>query len=444
MEDLGASYNAEPFWRRLQDSFNYPLNTETAILIIGVAFLTTIVSFIPFAIIWHLILFGAFMKYCFCCLEKTSMGSFKAPDITAAYDGGIVIALQLIAMVAIIAGIIISAHIWLGVGIASLLAGVIICCVPAILINFALSESIFDAINPLKVVYLVSAIGLPYGLLLALIMVMLGSVEIINQIIGNEFSILTTSLQSAASNYYTIVIFHLMGYMIFQYQGKLGFIAREDESANNKKRSDVERILTKIEIHVKEGDYNKATKLFQVAMKENPNNKDIYNKCFDFLLAIKNKKLIEDYSKFYFKFLKDVDREDQLTIAYKKMRRAHPKFVPITADDRLMLAREFRNSGDSLTTVKLLNGIQNKHPDFKHLADAYRLTAEALTDIPSMADQAKRFTLLADRHEQAQKQRTVKKRIPKAFDLSDNKNNLPAETPKDNSDINYDGGIDFN
>ncbi|MGH1486869.1 MAG: hypothetical protein ACRBCI_11655 [Cellvibrionaceae bacterium] len=443
-EDLGARYNAEPFWRRLQESFNYPLNTETVVLIIGVAVLTTAISFLPFALLWQLMLTGAFMKYCFCCLERTSTGSFKAPDITAAYDGGLIIALQLIAMVAIIAGILITANIWLGVGFASLLGGVIICCVPAILINFALTESIFDAINPLKVAYLIIAVGLPYGLLLALIMVMLGSVGVISEIIGNNFSFLALSLQSAASNYYTIVIFHLMGYMIFQYQEQLGFIARDDDDQSSRQRSNAERTLAKISVHIKEGQYDKATILFQTAMKENPNNKDIYNQCFDFLLAIKDHKLIEDYSTYYFTFLRDVNREDQLTIAYKKILHAHPKYTPISAEDRFMLAQEFKNSGDARTTIKLLNGLPKQYPDFKKLGETYQLIAEALHDIPKMKDKAEKYSALAHKHEEARRKRTVKKHLKLPTEKPDNKDQPAAENPSNTDDINYDGGIDFN
>jgi hypothetical protein len=48
---------------------------------------------------------------------------------------------------------------------------------------------------------------------------MSGSVSFIGELISGETSIIFLGLQIAASNYYTLVVFYLMGYMLFQYQG---------------------------------------------------------------------------------------------------------------------------------------------------------------------------------------------------------------------------------
>jgi tetratricopeptide (TPR) repeat protein len=444
VDSLGARYNAEPFWRRLQDSFHYPLNTETIILIIGTALLSTIIFFLPFAFIWYLMITGAFMKYCFTCLESTSNGSFRAPDITAAYEGGIIIALQLFAIIVVLVGSIIGTAAWLGTGMASLLGLLVIICFPAILISFALTESILDAINPLKIIYLISAVGLPYGLLLALIMIMMGSVSIINELIGSQdFSFIATSLQSAVANYYTIVVFHIMGYMIFQYQNQLGFIARQEDESSS--RSEMERILANISIHVKQGDYDKAAKLFQNAIKKFPNDKSLNQHCFDFLLGIKNITLIEDFSSLYFKHLKLIKREDQLSIAYKRILHAHPKYRPDTPADRLMLAQACKENGDSRSAVKLLNGLHKEFHEFKQLPIAYKLMSEALKDLPDMEMQSIQYAKLAKHFENEMKKRKAptKKTKSAGFSLVDKNSVEDNSKPEDDNSINYDGGIDF-
>ena len=237
-----------------------------------------------------------------------------------------------------------------------------------------------------------------------------------------------------------------MGYMIFQYQGQLGFIAREDGDNSTKKRDETERKLANINIHVKAGLYDKAIVLFQSAIKEHPNHKEIYTQCFHFLLAIKNLKLIKDFSTFYFKFLNQTHREDQLTIAYKKILHVHPKFKPITPEDRLMMARECKQSGDARSTVKLLNGIHKEFPDFNELDTAYLLMAEALRDIPKMGEKADSYEAIAKRFTEAKKKRTRKPAKKASLSLADIETNTAppsTESPKKNDDINYDGGIDF-
>ena len=444
---LGAKYNADAFWRRLEESFHYPLNKGTIVFIVVMAFLTTIASFLPFAFIWYLMLTGAFMKYCFTCLEKTARGSNRAPDITAAYDGGIILALQLLAIVVIVTAVITGIYFWLGVGMATFIGAIIICCIPAILINFAFTEQILEAINPLKILTIISAVGLPYGLLLALIMVMMGSVGVINQLIGNELSLLSISLQSVVSNYYTIVTFHIMGYMIFQYQDRFGFTAVQEDHKKTKARSSAELAMARIDITIKEGDYNKAIELFCTAIKKESDNKTLCNNYFEFLLAIKNKERIDEYASFYFRFLNENQREDLINLSYKKILRAYPHFMPNNPEDRIMLAKECKQSGDPRSALKLLNGIKKAHPQYNRLEVVYALMAEALRDIPNMATKAEQFAALSQRvMDSKQKQARPKKRgkrlPPKNIEQKSVVETIEDNAKKENA-FNYDGGIDF-
>lgn len=477
-ESLGAMYNAEPFWRRFQESFRYPFKTETIVFALAIAFLNIVAVFLPFALIWLLVLLGVFMKYCFSCLENTAKGSMIPPSITNAYEGGIVLALKLIAILFIIGFSIVGVQIWLGTGMATLYGVIAVCCSPAIIINFSLSESVLDAVNPLKIIYLISAIGLPYGLLLAIIMIMSGSIGFINELISNDESFISLGLQIAVSNYYTIVIFHLMGYMLFQYQGQLGFIARREDEEDKQGRSGAERTLANIEVHVKEGRYEEALVLFQGALKTYNKNKDIYNQCFEFLLATKNLPLIDDFTPLYFEFLAKNQAKDQLTFAYKKILKVYPKFIPQAPEDRLLLAQECKASGDALSTVRLLNGIHQKFPNFARVIPAMELMVEALRDLPNMAAKADQFDLLVKRFKkQKEKEAKVNKKPKKprlggadslvledqikenALTLEPKEPGLaPADSPKPasrqdkaqaprspstDSGIDYDGGIDF-
>jgi len=453
VRSLGAKYSANVFWRRLQESFQYPLNKSTIMFIIGMSFLTTIAYFLPFTMLWLLILTGIFMKYCFTCLEKTARGSFIAPKVSSAYDGGIILALKLIAMVIIVTVIVIGIFLWLGVGMATLAGGIIVCCIPAILINFAFTESIVESINPIKVAGIIAAVGLPYGLLLGLIIIMTGSVGIISEIIGYEFTVLSTTLQSAASNYYTIVTFHIMGYMIFQYQDEFGFIAQNEENQKNVARSATDLQLAKIEIVIKEGQYQQAIELFHQAFKQEPSDKRFYNQYFNFLLAIKDKEHIEKYASFYFKFLKDTHREDLINLSYKKILQAHPKFMPDNAEDRLMLAKECQQSGDPRSAIRLLKGVKQTHPNYKKLHVIYALMADALRDIPNMEEKADQYLALSQRLIASKRAPTTAKkmgkRIPPKKDDANKLRAPPQENfnqEKNNQDgsIDYDGGIDFN
>lgn len=459
VESVGARYSAEPFWRRLKESLRYPLNTEAIVLIVVSALLSAIIPYMlfwPLILLSYLLLIGAFMKYCFSCLESTANGTLTAPDITVAYGGGIGLVLHLVAIIFIMVVTVVAAFFWLGSAIGTLLGVLYVCSFPAVLITFAMTEDLFAAVNPVKIIYLISAIGLPYGLLLMLIMVMLGSVSVLEELIGNDMSFVTMSLQSVVSNYYTIVIFHIMGYVIFQYQGQLGFIAHDDSAQSVKVRSDLDRLLAYIDISIKEGNYEQALSLFQEGVKLFPEDKNIFFKCFEFLLATRQAEPLREFAILFLRYLSDNQRSEQVVPSYKRVLQFLPNYKPFRPEDRYWLAKACYASGDSRSVAKLLHNLHKEYPDYTGLANAYKLLAEAMRDLPNLAKQADLIVKLATQLQKVQakkKEQRVKlakeKRSKPKSNIKGLDNDVKDFKPQDIVDssdqhIDYDGGIDFN
>ena len=396
LTSLGARYKAVPFWRRLRESFHYPLNIETGILIVVCALFSAVTPYLPFQIIWFLMILGFFMKYCFSCLENTASGDLAAPDITAAYGGGITLALHLVGMMLIIGASVFAAFTWLGFGIGMLVTIFYLCSLPAVFMLFAMTENLLLAINPIKILYLISAIGLPYGLLLMLMMVMMGSVTVLIELIGHDSSFISFIFQSIVSNYYTIVIFHILGYVIFQYQGDLGFSAREDDGSTMVKRPELERLQAHIEIMVKEGRYDKALTLFQQGVKQFPSDTGLLRNCYRFLLATRQQDPMRDFAILYFRSLCDQQQIDQVVPAYKQVLALIPDYRPDNPGDRYWLAKMCFSRGDASSVISLIYGLHKQHPDYSGLANAYELLAEAMLELPQYKDHAEKVLQLVD------------------------------------------------
>ncbi len=413
VEFLGTANNVEPFWRRLQESFRYPLKTGALVLIIGVSFLTTVLSYVPFTFFWYLILVGVLLKYCFRCLEKTSEGEMIAPSITTAYEGGLTLILQLIMMMGILGAVIVGADNLFGHTVAGLLAFMIIIGLPAMLIRFALSANVVEALNPINTIRLISTVGLPYGLLLAFLMIMMASIGLISEVIANDYSFLSLVLQSIVSNYYMVVIFHLMGYMIFQYQTLFGYTARVVENTHETKRAPYERLMVNIDIKLKEGEYSEVLGLYKTAFTHFPKQKEFIPKYFDFLIAIRSANHLKKFASAYLDYLICSNRTDQLNLAYKQIVRVCPDYIPNTPELRFTLAQTCKENGDSKSTIKLINGLHKQFPRFEHLGDAYELMAEALDDLPNMGEKAEQCRKLVKKLPKRQKVVSTEKE-PKA------------------------------
>ena len=391
LESLGSTNKVEPFWRRLSEAFKYPLNSASMSMIVITAIMTVIAMLIPFlffiAIPLYLIATGAIMKYAFTCLERTSLGEMTAPDVMDAYHGTIKIILQLF-LIFILLGVLAGGAYYASPALGGIVGLLIMIAMPAILIRFAQSESMFEALNPASVFSLITAIGLPYGLILAFIMIMMSSVGVLHQLIGSMFPAVSYLTQAVISNYYTVVIFHLMGYMLFQYQSQLGYSARSDEENHLSERNDAERLAAKISIFLKEGNYEKVVDLYYQAFKLFPNEAIFFDKFFDLIYSCKKATLMEDFGLTYLQFLNRKKRFDKLTICFKQILHLTPDYLPDSPDMRVQLAGLLKQQGDLKLAVKLLNGMHKLYPDFGKLPEAYTLLADTLAELPNMKLQA--------------------------------------------------------
>lgn len=388
-----ASEACVPFWRRLQESFRYPLNTNSLTLIIGFGLVSAIMEsaalFFIAAVGIYLMMLSAMLKYCFSCLEHTSLGDMQAPDITEAYGGGFQTLGHLFLMIVFLGAVVmIVAHVF-GEALAGLAAMILAMGFPAVLINYALSGSLLSAVNLGSMFRLIGTIGLPYGLLIAFIAIMSGSVGVIHGLIGNSFSFISSFLQYVVTWYYTIVTFHIMGYMIYQYQDRLGFVAHgNDDVENTSSFSEEQNLHAKINVFLKEGELNKAVTLFEEAVSRFPQSEFSVQRYFDFLVRTRSRENLGRFASTYLNFQLRRSRYDKPGFIYKQIIAICPDYVPEEAELRFYTARASLRSGDPGTAIKLLRGLHKTHPEFEHLIEAYEVMHEAMQSLPNMEEQS--------------------------------------------------------
>jgi len=397
LESLGSANEIEPFWRRLPQSFRYPMNPGTMTLIIGVSILSTLLSHYSslISLILWVALTGIMVKYSFLCLQNTANGLLVAPPTGEAFAGGVHLIVNILGILILMSLAVYATGNFLGEGLAATLSVIFTLGLPAVLINYAISEEFAEAINPLNMLRMVTSIGLPYGLLYAFILIMSGSVGMISALIGDQLLLLSAALQSIVFYYYMVVICHLMGYVILQNQAALGFVARRHHGETKTVRPAPTRLLAKVDIQVKEGDYAAALRTFKQALNEYPQERWFNLNCFNFLLATRNVAELRQFAPRYFNFLLASERRDLLHSSYNKLLRLAPDFVPDDAALRLNLASACNAAGHPRRAIKLLIGLPRDHPDSAHLAEGYRLLAQAFDQLPAMEDKAARCRQLA-------------------------------------------------
>lgn len=405
LQAVPANNGAEPFWRRFDKAFRYGLSRQALILVGGVSLVTTFAGFLPFSLLWYLLAFGALMKYSFSCLQATANGQMTPPDIATAFGGGLSLLLRLLGIVIATLLSVALAFSLLGPVIGGIVGIVAVAALPASLIIFAMTDRIGDAVNPLGALQLMSTVGLPYGLLLAILLVMSGSVQVISELFGANLSWLALSLNSMVSNYYTVVTFHLMGYMLFQYQDELDYVSPALRERPLPREQD-EWCIAKAQVLLKAGEIDKAAGLLSDACQKHPGSEKLHEHCFEFLLATSHPakpsrgECLRSFADRYLSLLLRRKLHFKLAPSYLRIRQRLPDFVPATPSVRHALAQACEKAGEARLALNLLNGLHRQFPDYKALIPAYELMAQLLDRQPATRPQAEKCRALLKKLQQ--------------------------------------------
>ena len=322
------------------------------------------------------------------------------PDMSDAFTGGITLMLKLF-------GLILVLMIGLGVlanyipTLAGFFGVLLVICLPAMLIRFAQNEEVFEAANPIAALQLILAIGLPYGLMLAFIVIMMGSMGILYELVGAHFGIVSVALQSLIGNYYLVVIFHLPGYMLFQYQDQLGYTARLQ--GDQEPRSMEDNLLAKASVLLKEGELDKMVDTYNHGFAKYPQDTRFGERYLEFLYKTKHARLMADFADRYLKRNTQQRVSDSLDLAYKKIKQVCPNYVPTSAAVRHNLAMRFHHKGDHISAARLLSALHKKRQktdaDYPKLIEAYRVLIECLKHIPNSESKISAVERFISEHE---------------------------------------------
>jgi len=402
LDSLGAGANIEPFWRRLDLAFRYPMNAQVLMLILGASLLSAVGAFIGGLIgfILSLLVAGVTTKFSFLCLQQTADGSMKAPIVTEAYSGGVKMIIHIIAIFLAIGLMMFAISKTFGDFITTAFAMFWLFSLPAVFINYARFESIGAAINPIELIKLVCKLGRSYLLLLVFLLIMIASVATLNQLFS-EFYFFSSILESITSYYYLIVIFHLMGYLLFQKQRALGFASRFDDD-EMQIRTDKLHFMDKIEVLTKEGRFEDVSYEFKEGLKRFPKELDIFNRYFDYLCAIHNSDEISAFMPAYLECLELSNRESLVPVLIQRVYQFDPSFKLKDASARHEIAKHCFDAGKHKLTIKLLNGLHRDFPQYEEKVGAYELMADALEAMPGKAQQADKFREMAAKMADAQ------------------------------------------
>lgn len=385
MRYLGAATEVVPFWHRLGAFFRYPFHTDPLIVI---AICTLVPALVPQNIVgvlvW-LLLALALMKYTYAVINHTAGGHLKPPPLTEAFSGSgfNIVILQI--LVFVMMGALVMASAMLGGPLLMLLTlAFVILALPASIMVLAMERNVAAAVNPLSLATLIARIGSPYFLLYGyLILLVLASGAAQDFALTHFSEWVSTPLAGFLNSTFTLMLFHMLGYLLFQYQEELGFAADyQDQAAPRDKhhRDRSQRFDADLDMNLKDGNYDRVQALLLEQLKREPDSPLRVGQLYQLLSARNDIRSLHAYHPRIMAWLAARNDGKALADMLAQLQRADPQFSLQDADLAVLVAGTLYRNGHYRQVLKVLQDFHKRFTGSPALVPAYLLAAQTLAN----------------------------------------------------------------
>ncbi len=393
---LGGSNLAEPFWRRISTFFRYPLAKDPILLILLCTALPLLFQNLIMSLVLTIGLAAIQMRYLYGIIEQTADGKMTPPTLGTAFQGGGLSLLiqQLLVFISMVALEVFALHKG-GALFGIIMLAFLVLIFPASVMLLALEKRAVDALNPIRLMGIIGAIGWPYFVLYGYLVLMFLSLGV-----AQEFIVLhipetfAFPLLGLTSSYFLIVIFHMLGYLLFQYQYQLGYsadLAEETPLAANTEHGAQVQAAVDIDISLKDGQYGRAVELMVQEMRRRPQDYAMLERLYQLLWALRDWGRLRDMVHPMLRMLLAQNRqEDAVRLIGKLYDEADFELAdPLL---RFNVAQVAHMIGEHRLVLRLLKDLHKDVPDFEFLPDAYVLMAKTLAN--ALKDRTKALSYL--------------------------------------------------
>lgn len=206
---------------------------------------------------------------------------------------------------------------------------------PAMIILLAAEGTLSAAFRPMRLIWLINCIGWPYALVVFVSTILAGGPMFVLATIGEDISIgLIFPVLTLSFAYFGLVNFCMLGYVIFENQRTIGFVAgsTDDIEVADSPANRQRKIFGEVNVFIKENQLQKALQLVKGAAAEFRDDPSFYERATSFALQSKDKSLIESLTNDYLGILMSKEALDQALDWCRRSMGVHSGFRPKSPD----------------------------------------------------------------------------------------------------------------
>jgi tetratricopeptide (TPR) repeat protein len=195
---------------------------------------------------------------------------------------------------------------------------------------------------------------------------------------------MSLAVYSFVTMYFYLMMFNMMGYILYQYHEELGFSvdvdAHEHLQTNNKEEVAVSPQLRAIEILIHEGRQDQALKELQAIIKANPSDVEARDRMLKLVRITGHEMLHTEQARDFISYLIG---ESKMAFAARVFEAAYEydkQFRPAKPVERLDMAKYLRQNNQGKLAMAILNNLHRDFPSFDRVPEAYLIVAQLLAE----------------------------------------------------------------
>jgi hypothetical protein len=380
-----------PFWQRLRAITTYPLRGAALLALLGLT-AGRILGFLPFSLLFMLLLLFGTYTYAVSILRDTANGYLDPPEINLHGDGAgrWQVLLQLTFGLLMFGGFALLGPVG-GAACALVLA----LALPGATISLAMDENFVEAINPATWFAIATRLGWPYFAVVGLSVVIFISQANAQALLSAVLPPVVGELAAFfAWAYAVFVTFHLMGYLIYQYHDEIGYEPARPAPLRDRNADLDQAVLDEVEALVLAGDTDAAEARLAGQLRTRGGTAAVHAQYRKLLRLRGDAEASSRHGHEYLAILMAQDNEKAALALVLDCLSLDPGFAPAYPDLVAPLARRAAATGQARLAVQLLAGFEQRHPGHPDIAANGLAAAKLLAE--TLGDDARARTLLAD------------------------------------------------
>ena len=252
---------------------------------------------------------------------------------------------------------------------------------PASIMILSITQSFRAGLNPFAAVGMMRVIGLPYLGLCAFLFLLSSSQGILQmELVPRVPEWLMIPTLNFVAMYFTLIMFNMMGYVVYQYHALLGVEISASAPASGPTATPVDAIGALIAA----GQIDEAVDMAYEAQRAAPDDQVAHGRYHKLLLLAGREERAVSHARNYLSLLLQKGRGEQALDLYREMQARESSsglaFAPERPEQLLRLAEAARRRREYAPALELVKGFDKRFPRHPEIPAVYLFAASVLCE----------------------------------------------------------------